>query len=72
MDYLARAIVELVTLLKELAMFWASGQSDVTANVVAQTHTQIGDTISYIFTNGVNFIAQLAAEISHQMGNTTP
>jgi hypothetical protein len=72
MDYLARAIVGFVSLFKELITLWSNGQGDVTANVAAQAHAQIGDSLSSIFTDGVNFIAQLAAEILHQMGNSTP
>jgi hypothetical protein len=69
-DYLARAIIGVVSLLNELVTLWANGHGNVSANVAAQAHTQIGDSISSIFTNGVNFIAALAAEILHQMGNT--
>jgi 4-hydroxyphenylpyruvate dioxygenase-like putative hemolysin len=71
-DYLARAIVDLFSLFRELAMLWANGQGDVTANVAAHTNAQVGDTMSSMFSSGVNFIAQLATEILHQMGNTTP
>lgn len=70
MDYLARAIIGLVSLFKELVVLWMNGQGNVTANVTAQAHAQLGDSISSIFSNGVNFIAALAAELLHQMGNT--
>ena len=70
MDYLARAIVGVVSLLRELVTLWGSGQGNVAANVAAQAHAQIGDSLSSIFANGVNFIAALAAEILHQMSNT--
>lgn len=72
MDYLARAIVGVVSLLRELFTIWGNGQVDITANVAAQAHAQIGDNISSIFTDGVNFIAALAAEVLRQMGNSTP
>ena len=70
MDYLARAIVGVVSLLRELVTLWGSGQGNVAANVAAQAHTQIGDSLSSIFANGVHFIAALSAEILRQMGNT--
>ena len=71
MDYLARAIVGFVSLFKELITLWSNGQGNVAANVAAQTHAQIGDSISLIFANGVHFIAALSAEILRQMGNST-
>ena len=71
MDYLARAIVGVVSLLRELVTLWGSGQGNVAANVAAQAHAQIGDSLSSIFANGVHFIAALSAEILHQMGNST-
>jgi 4-hydroxyphenylpyruvate dioxygenase-like putative hemolysin len=55
-----------------LFTLWGNGQVDITANVAAQAHAQIGDNISSIFTDGVNFIAALAAEVLRQMGNSTP
>ena len=70
MDYLAKAIVDVVSLLRELFTLWATGQGNVPANIAGQAHTQIGDSLSSIFANGVNFIAALAAEILHQMSNT--
>lgn len=70
MDYLARAIVGIISLLRELVTLWGNGQGNVAANVAAQAHAQIGDSISSIFANGVNFIAALTAEILHQMSNT--
>ena len=68
MDYLAKAIVDAVSLLRELFTLWATGQGNVPANAAAQA--QIGDSLSSIFANGVNFIAALAAAIMHQMSNT--
>ncbi len=70
MDYLARAIVGVVSLLRELVTLWGNGQVDITANVATQAQAQLGDSISSIFANGVHFIAALAAEILHQMGNS--
>jgi len=71
MEYLARVVVGLVSLFKELIGIWMNGQGGITANVTGAAHANIGDSLSYIFANGVNFIAQLAAQILHQMGNTT-
>jgi antitoxin component of MazEF toxin-antitoxin module len=70
MDYLARAIIGVVSLLRELVTLWGNGQGNIPANVAAQAHAQIGDSISAIFANGVNFIAALTAEILRQMGNS--
>jgi len=69
MDYLARAIVGFVSLFKELVTLWMKGQGNVAANVTAQAHAQLGDSISSIFANGVNFVAELTAEILRQMTN---
>jgi len=69
-EYLAKAIISIVSLLGELFNLWANNLGNVSANVAAQGHGQIGDSLSSIFTNGVNFIAALAAEILHLMSNT--
>lgn len=71
MDYLARAIVGFVSLLKELITLGSNGQGNVSANVATQVHAQLGDSISSIFANGMHFIAALSAEILRQMGNVT-
>ena len=64
MEYLAKAIVDCVSLFKELIMVWEHGQG----NVPAQVH--VGDSVASIFTNSVNFIASLTAEIMRQISNT--
>ena len=69
MDYLARAIVDFVSLLKELVSLWVNGQGNVAANVTAQSHAHLGDSISSIFANGVNFVTELTAELLRQMTN---
>ena len=69
MDYLARAIVGFVSLFKELVTLWMNGQGNVAANVTVQAHAQLGDSISSILANGVNFVAELTAEILRQMTN---
>lgn len=70
MDYLARVIVGFVSLLQDLITLWSNGQGSVSANVAAQAQPQIGDSLSSIFANGWNFIAELAAEVLGQMSNT--
>jgi hypothetical protein len=72
MEYLARMIVALVSLLKELVGLWLNGQGSVTANIAGVAHANVGDSISYIFANGVNFITALASEMLRQIGNVTP
>ena len=69
MDYLARAIVDFVALFKELVSLWMNGQGNVSANVTTQAHAHLGDSISSIFANGVNFVTELTAEILRQMAN---
>jgi hypothetical protein len=69
MDYLARAIVGFVSLFKELVTLGMDGQGNVAANVTTQAHAQLGDSMSSIFANGVNFVAELTAEILRQMTN---
>ena len=71
MDYLARAIVSFFSLFKELVALWMNNQGNVPADVTAQAHAHLGDSISSIFVNGVNFIAAITSEISRQMGNVT-
>lgn len=69
MDYLARAIVGFVDLFKELFTLWVNGQGNVAANVATQAHSHLGDSISSIFANGVNFVTELTAEILRRMAN---
>lgn len=65
MDYLAKAVVDLIALFKQLFMVWVNGGG----NVPAAEQGVIGDSISSIFANGVNFFAELTAEITRQMAN---
>jgi len=69
MDYLARAIVAFIDLFKELGSLWMNGQGNISANVTTQAQAHIGDSISSIFANGINFVVELSAEILHQMAN---
>lgn len=65
MEYLAKAIVDVVSLFKQLMTVWANGGG----NVTTQDKALLGDSISSMFANSVNFIAALTAEIMHQMTN---
>jgi hypothetical protein len=65
MDYLAKAIVDLVELFKQLFLVWANGGG----NMPAEEQGVVGNSIASIFANGVNFFAELTAEITKQMAN---
>lgn len=65
MEYLARAIVDFVSLFKEILTVWAKGGN----NVTAQDEALLGDSLSSVFVNIVNFVAELTAELTRQMAN---
>ena len=65
MDYLAKVIVDLVSLAQQLFVVWANGGN----NVPAQDKAILGDSITSVFANSVNFLAELTAEIMRQMSN---
>ena len=65
MDYLAKAIVDLVVLLQQLFMAWMNGGG----NMSAEEEGVVGNSIASIFANGVNFFAELSVEITKQMAN---
>ncbi len=71
MDNLARAIVALIDLFKELGTLWMNGHGNIAANVAGPGQSYIGDSILAIFANGVSFFAELSVQILHQMGNVT-